>query len=122
MKNRVLFVCFNLLPVLILLASCKEKPKKISYVEAQKIQSRMVNVNRIIVSNYADSIRNILHKQGLHFEQTNTGLWYKVYSVGKGDSAKSGQIITISYKVTLFDGKLCYNSDSLGLKSFVLGR
>jgi len=108
--------------MMVALLSCKDKPKKPSYAEAQKIESRMVNVNRIIVNNYADSIKNTLQKRNLHFEQSHTGLWYKIYSVGKGDSIKSGQIITISYKEQLFDGKICYSSDSLGLKSFILGR
>ena len=39
-----------------------------------------------------------------------------------GEKAENGMEVVIRYSVGLLDGKLCYSSDSLGLKNFILGR
>ena len=40
----------------------------------------------------------------------------------EGDSARSGKVVSLSFRLRLLDGKLLYTSDSLGIKTFILGR
>lgn len=82
----------------------------------------LINMNRAIVSKDGDVIRQYLKDSKIDMTQTLTGLWYRIDKVGEGDLAKVGQTVFIKYKVMLLDGTLCYQSDSLGVKSFRLGQ
>lgn len=108
--------------VLISLLSCKQEKKKPTFTEFMKIKSELVTVNKALVIKIADSIKTVSDQKHWGLQSTQTGLWYKIYHVGKGDSAHINQVVTVSYKLRLFDGKLCYSTDTTGPKSFILGR
>ena len=87
----------------LVLCSCSEKRQRPTSQQAAEIRSRMVNVNRIMVTGDADSIDRVIKKGNWGLSQARTGLWYRVYSVGKGDSARTGCLVTLSYRVSLLD-------------------
>jgi FKBP-type peptidyl-prolyl cis-trans isomerase FkpA len=49
-------------------------------------------------------------------------LWYDIYLEGNGQPVVEGSIVSLKYTIMLLDGTLCYNSDSLGLKTFKVGQ
>ena len=55
-------------------------------------------------------------------KMTETGLWYMIYKEGIGEKVKAGAEVSIDYNVWLIDGTLCYSSDSLGIKQFIVGQ
>ena len=55
-------------------------------------------------------------------QKTGTGLWYNITRKGTSDTIMSGDIVQIAYTVSLLNGKMCYTSDSLGLKTFKVGQ
>jgi FKBP-type peptidyl-prolyl cis-trans isomerase len=57
-----------------------------------------------------------------NMQQTPSGLWYIIIHEGNGKPARSGDMITLAYRLELLDGTLCYSSDSLGLKHFRIGQ
>jgi FKBP-type peptidyl-prolyl cis-trans isomerase len=54
-------------------------------------------------------------------KETSTGLWYMIYAHGSGVKAEKGNSISLRFSISLLDGNLCYSSDSLGLKKFLIG-
>ena len=102
--------------------SCKQKRKKPSNAEVAAYQEHLLAINKIVVEHLADSIKKTNEQKHLGLSMSKTGLWYKIYHVGKGDSAKSNQVATISFDVRLFNGKHCYTTDSTGPKNIVIGR
>ena len=78
--------------------------------------------NKILVKHIADSIKKTNKTKHLGMTQSKTGLWFKIFHVGKGDSVKMNQIATISYTVRLLNGKLCYSTDTTGPKNIMIGR
>ncbi len=61
-------------------------------------------------------------QHNLHLKESETGLWYKIDKTGHGKTASEGRQITLKYKVSLLDGTPCYSSDSLGPKTFTVGK
>jgi FKBP-type peptidyl-prolyl cis-trans isomerase len=54
-------------------------------------------------------------------EETPTGLWVGISGRGTGEKAQPGMTAAIKYRLSLLDGTICYDSDSLGLKTFRIG-
>jgi FKBP-type peptidyl-prolyl cis-trans isomerase FkpA len=120
--KHLLFFCFVILFLIVSISSCKQKHKKPSNAEVAAYQEHLVSINKLVVEHLSDSIKKSNEHKHLGLSKSKTGLWYKVFHVGKGDSAKANQVATISYSVRLFNGKLCYSTDSTGPKNIVIGR
>jgi len=101
--------------------ACKQTKNYPTEHQVNEMKTRMLNINRIVINNQADSISKINQANSWGLEQSKTGLWHKVYHVGQGDTARANNVVSISYEVSLLNGKKCYSSDSLGIKTFILG-
>jgi len=110
--------------VLILLATiaCNQKRKKPTMAQVAAYQEHLVSINQIMVKHISDSIKEINETNHWGMTQSKTGLWFKIYHVGKGDSVKINQFATISYNLRLLNGKLCYSTDTTGPKNIMIGR
>ncbi len=111
-----------LLITLFILPACKRSNKEITEEEYHKTKEALVGANRILIKKDAEKIKAYLKRRNLKMEQTESGLWYAILEKGEGNLARAGLKATISYKVELLDGTLCYHSDSLGLKQFRIGK
>lgn len=98
----------------------EHKPK--SDQEILSYKEPLVKVNQILVDRDSEKIALYCNRYNLNLKTSKSGLWYKIYSFGKGDSAKTGKIANLNYKISLLDGRVCYSSDSLGPKSFKIGQ
>lgn len=96
--------------------SNKQKPSQ----EISNYKRPLMEVNKTLVKKDMEIIEAYVKRRKWDMQITETGLWYMIYEHGTGDSVKSGEKVSISYKLYLLDGKLCYNSDSLGIKTFVI--
>jgi FKBP-type peptidyl-prolyl cis-trans isomerase FkpA len=90
--------------------------------EILEYKEPLVGVNKILVDKDSAEIASYCTHRKLTLTTSESGLWYKIYHIGKGDSAKTDLVANIKYKVSLLSGKVCYSSDSLGLKSFLIGQ
>ncbi|MBI1836767.1 MAG: FKBP-type peptidyl-prolyl cis-trans isomerase [Flavobacteriia bacterium] len=59
------------------------------------------------------------HKE-LKMTKTGTGLQFEIYKKGDGDSAKTGRLALITYKISLLDGTLCYQTEKNELDKFII--
>ncbi len=98
----------------------EHKPKSVQ--EILSYQEPLVKVNQILVDRDSEKIASYCNRYNLNLKASGASLWYKIYHQGKGDSAKTGKVANINYKISLLNGKLCYTSDSLGPKSFKIGQ
>jgi FKBP-type peptidyl-prolyl cis-trans isomerase len=119
--NKV--VLFFLITVLLfsMTACWSSQNDRKKMVNPQKVEKTLEGVNRYLVQKDNDAIRAYIKRHGWNMKQTGTGLWYEIYEHGTGDSIKSGNLVTVNYKVYLMDGTLCYSSDSTGSKTFKVG-
>jgi len=111
------------LTILLITFACSQghrKPKSDEEVLAYK--EPLVKVNAILVDKDSLKIARYCERKKLNLTVGKQGLWYHIEHIGNGDSAKSGMVANIKYKVWLLEtGKLCYCSDSSGIKSFRIG-
>ena len=56
-------------------------------------------------------------------KETSSGLWYAITpGAGRYKNVQTGMLVTLKYRVSLLNGNICYNSDSLGVKQFIVGK
>ncbi len=94
------------------------KPEK-KYI---KNKESLVNINKYLVEKDKEAIENYIKRHKWEMEMTEAGLWYMIYKKGKGEKAENGKFATISYEISLLDGTICYYSDSISPKTFIIGQ
>ncbi len=123
-NNSLSTVLFTVLLCVLFLHACNDEPVKNNYktkeeVELHKKHLRMANKYLTVLD--AERINNYAKRRNWNMIQTKSGIWYEIYEKGSGAKAKAGQTAVFNYKISLLDGRVCYSSDSLGVKKMVVG-
>lgn len=87
-----------------------------------KNKESLVNINKYLVEKDKEAIENYIKRHKWEMEMTETGLWYMIYKKGTGEKAENGKFATISYEISLLDGTICYLTDSISPKTFLIGQ
>jgi FKBP-type peptidyl-prolyl cis-trans isomerase len=104
-----------------ILFSCKPERKKKTYSEIRAYEKPLEDVNRYLLKQDEETIRNHANRRGWKIDMTKSGLWYSKLKSTNIDSINKGDLVEIEYRVELLDGTVLYNSDSLGTKVFEVG-
>ena len=119
-------VFFCMLAVVVLLGSAcgdNHKQTKQTNIQSKEFQDKLVAANKMYVKRESDEIDQYIAKRAWVMTTTGTGLRYMITKHGEGkELAKVDQKAKVNFKISLLDGTLCYSSDSIGAKVFVIGR
>ena len=124
MDFNKLYFLFLLLSSM-LFFSCGDSHKKSAKqpdIYSKDFQNKLVEANKMYVKQESDEIDQYVVHHGWQMITTGTGLRYMITKKGEGELAKLDQRAKVNYKVSLLDGTLCYSSDSLGPKEFLIGK
>ena len=119
--NRLIVEIFILI-FLLILVSCNqgEKTEKKGKIRINK--QEIEEINKHLVNKDTEVIKSYIKRRGWEMNMTETGLWYMIYKKGEGEKIEEGDKVSIDYDVWLIDGTMCYSSDSLGIKQFIVGQ
>ncbi len=92
----------------------KNKPKQ--------YKNKLMETNQYLVKKDASLIKAYARRRNWDIKPTETGLWYMIIDKGNGKKAEENKKAVIEYKIELLDGTLCYDSDSSGPKTFIIGK
>jgi FKBP-type peptidyl-prolyl cis-trans isomerase len=114
----------QILIISILFNSCRPAKKTDSESQSNWSKNHSVDFNQELNEREQIQIRLFLeHNKSLKMNLTNTGLRYMIYQQGSGDSlAKSGQYVHTRLKVSLLDGRICYETPKKETENFVLDK
>lgn len=112
-----------LIVAVFLFLSCSRKQEPaISEADFRKTEEALIGANRLLIQKDKEKILEYMKRHQLSLTETESGLWYAINHKGSGYQAEAGNLVTLAYEVSLLDGTSCYDSDSLGLKQFVVGK
>ncbi len=83
--------------------------------ETIKINHDMLDVNRDVINKYIER-----HKWQM--TETETGLFYMIYGKSNGVEVKSGDEVEFTYKTTLLNGDVLYDSETLGNRKLTIDK
>ena len=113
-----------LLLVVFALESCESRNKKVvnnTNYNSKEFKDKLVEANKMYVKKESDEIDQYIAHRNWAMISTGTGLRYMITEKGNGEAVKLEKQVKVNYKISLLDGKLCYSSDSLGPKVFMVG-
>jgi FKBP-type peptidyl-prolyl cis-trans isomerase FkpA len=113
MKNFYLFF-------LIAFISCSTADENAKPTKAE-LKDPLIRVNKYLLDKDIQQINSYAKRRNWNVIMSNNGLFYDIYHKTNGLFVEPGMNISIKYKLNLMDGTACYNSDSLGLRKFVVG-
>lgn len=110
-------IVLRYLPALLLLTSafysCGDSGNKKPSVSLSQAKEQLENINKELVKNDREQIEAYIKRYSLDtiVSQNGAGLYYVVLGEPKGTLAQNGNLVTISYSVSLLDGTSCYGKD-----------
>lgn len=112
-----------IISLICLLSACTsevQKQKVGGYTE-QQFKDGLVAINKTLMESEDRLIEKFIERKQWPVISTGTGLRYLIYEKGKGQNlAKIGQYASISYTISLLNGKVCYQSKLGEKKSFTI--
>lgn len=112
-------------PAILLLASmvsCNTETEQQKPVDPTKYKQPLMKANQELVELEETDIENYIQRHKWKMEETGSGLRYLIYENGNGRIVEAGKVIQCHYRTELLNGKVCYSSDDLGVKEFLVGR
>jgi len=101
---------------------CKDQPNKILRKDIPEAKKAFAKINKVLIEQDRTLIEGYIKRHHLEMmKETGTGLYYFVWGESTGDVIKTGNVVEYTYKVTLLDGTLCYQTDSNSPKTFTVG-
>lgn len=103
--------------------SCGDPPPAKQAVDENKLKQQFMEANKQLAQKENDDMDSYQRNHKLPLVSTPLGIRYYVYTPSeKGDSIRSGDIVLMSYTISLLDGTECYSSTLTGPKEFVVGQ
>jgi FKBP-type peptidyl-prolyl cis-trans isomerase FkpA len=104
-------------------AGCKKDSKRLSRSDYLVAKSKLAKINRTLIDQDRSLIEGYIKRHKLEgVRESGTGLFYLIWGKPYGDSIKLGNVVEYSYKITLLDGTLCYQSERDNPKKFRVGQ
>jgi FKBP-type peptidyl-prolyl cis-trans isomerase FkpA len=100
--------------------SCEESRKNLPR-KIEDMKEPLMEVNKNLIKADDEKINRYIERHGLEMSKSGTGLRYKIFGLGSGENAKTGQFAKVDYKVSLLDGTTCYTSTEKGPEDFLIG-
>lgn len=120
MTNHI--ICFIALVITLVTSCSHRKPNTHSIETSKQLNESLVKANKLYVKNESNDIDQYIKRHNWKMNTTGTGLRYFIYKNGNGMLATSGKTARVNFKISLLDGTLCYSSEKLGAKEFLIDR
>jgi len=86
-----------------------------------EVKEGLIKSHQMLVRQEEDEIAQYIKQHNYYMQALSTGVHYMIYEHGKGIQPIVGDYATVSYKISLLDGTLCYDSKAKGPKNFKVG-
>lgn len=100
--------------------ACKDDPKSVK-INSKKFKEILIEANKKSVEKEGQQINEYIKQHHLKTTETGTGLRYQIYKKGKGIKVSEGMLVGIKFKISLLNGKECYNSKN-EVEKFIVGK
>lgn len=111
--------CFYLLS-LVFIACTSSTDNKQNTISQKQIKEPLIKANKTASEIENEQIEAYIKRRGWEVEETGTGLRYLITFKGGGKLPEVGDVAQIKYKISLINGKECYQSQEDTPEEFVV--
>lgn len=112
----------------LLLVSCQSKKGEqteikdpYSKVKTEK-QEETIQINKEMLDVNKDIVEKYIARHNWEMTETESGLLYMIYAKTNDTEVKSGDIVEFSFKTSLLNGDVLYDSDATGNRKMTIDR
>ncbi|MEI6684265.1 MAG: FKBP-type peptidyl-prolyl cis-trans isomerase [Bacteroidota bacterium] len=114
---------FLVIGFILSLNACQESPRPVQSTDhMQMTDDTVMKYNHQVVREESQEIDDFVMRHHWNMQVSQTGLRYMIYKQGSGALPKRGEIVAIKYRVSLINGDLVYNPDTLKPFEFETGK
>ena len=103
--------------ILALAATCNEPEARQSMTQ-EEMDERLIIVNQQMLASEGARIDKFIEDKDWPMVSSGTGLRYWIYEDVKGDLVTKGQVVDISYELSLLDGTVVHGTEEGEVRSF----
>jgi FKBP-type peptidyl-prolyl cis-trans isomerase len=108
--------------LLILTGSCKNENDRIPKISTSETKKKLEVINKTLVDKDRERIYAYIKRHELaEMKENESGLYYMVWGESNGPIAKTGNIVTINYKISFLDGTESGKLKGIQTKEFLVG-
>ena len=112
-----------ILLIVVAATSCKNNRNNTPKTPVSEAKRKFEVVNRALVDKDRERIQAYISRHRLEgMEENKSGLYHLVWGEANGPQVKTGDIVLISYKISMLDGTVLYNSEEDKPKEFLVGK
>ncbi len=110
-----------------LVVSCKSNGEQTeikdpySKVKAEK-QEETIQINKDMLDVNRDIVEKYIARHNWEMTETESGLLYMIYAKTNDTEVKSGDVVEFSFKTSLLNGDVLYDSDATGNRKMTIDR
>lgn len=110
-----------------LVVSCKSNGEQTeikdpySKVKAEK-QEETIQINKDMLDVNRDIVEKYIARHNWEMTETESGLLYMIYAITNDTEVKSGDVVEFSFKTSLLNGDVLYDSDATGNRKMTIDR
>ncbi len=119
-KSKILLLLF----LIAQLASCNSDIP-VNYqknIHLDSSANKLIRINKYLNKKDSAEIEAFCAKNKINAQIHPLGFFYQIRASGDTLAIGEGTAVEISYSLRLLNGFLCYDSDSMGTKNFVVGK
>ncbi len=110
----------------LILSSCDNRQPQIRSIPQQALTEKqakdeLIPSHRMYVKQEEDEIKQYIRQHKYNMLSTPTGIYYMIIRHGEGTVPEVKNIVKVTYRISLLDGTLCYDSKRDGPKEFMVG-
>lgn len=121
--NKLLYITI----LTFLVVSCKSNGEQTeikdpySKVKAEK-QEETIQINKDMLDVNRDIVEKYIARHNWEMTETESGLLYMIYAKTNDTEVKSGDVVEFSFKTSLLNGDVLYDSDATGNRKMTIDR
>ncbi len=104
------YVLIVMLIVLVSCNGCRDKRETGEVASSEQMMKDLIEFNKSQHENEMKEIKTFISNKKWPMTETGTGMNYWIYEKGSGQSAELDDFASITYKVELLDGTVCYEA------------
>lgn len=115
--------CLLLLAAAVLTTAChRNRPQIPSNKQVENVEAeQLLRYNQLCIEAEQKEIQAYRDSVAPDLLAAEDGFWYRIDSVGTGDSIRKSQTVTLLYSLELLDGSVCDDSSVSGPKKLKVG-
>jgi FKBP-type peptidyl-prolyl cis-trans isomerase len=122
MKSKFIpaYIFFGI--VLSIATGCNSQNNNKQSISKKELDKILIDANKLQIAYDTQRVVSFIRLNNWNMQQTKTGIWYEILDTDNGPQVQNGDVVALTYKLSLLDGTLCYSSDSTGPKIFKVSR